>query len=260
MSLMSRFLWTTGMRSTRRAGKPYPVEPAYITPTYCDTRDATTFDAPSSIDINRARMDHLGHLGLPLRGQTVLDVGAGVGHLAQYFVKWGCDVTCVDGRDSNIARMRELYPNMKSAVCDVQTESLTALGMFDIVFSYGLLYHLESPVPALRSMAAVCKKLLLLETQVCDHVLPILRMDVEDASADQALTGLGGRPSPSYVTLILRSVGLPHVYAPKIPPEHPDFRFHWNGMGATGKDGHSIRCIFVASREKLINENLVSLC
>lgn len=260
MRFVSRLMWATGMRSTQRTGKPYPVEPDYIFPTYSSARNATIFDEPSTTDISQARMEHLGRLGLPLCGRTVLDVGAGVGHLAQYFVKWGCDVTCVDGRPKNIERMRELYPTLKSAICDVQTEPLTPLGTFDIVFSYGLLYHLESPIPALRNMAAVCKQMLLLETQVCDHVLPVLRMEAENASADQALTGLGGRPSPSYVALILRSVGFTNIYAPKTPPAHRDFQFRWNGMGATGKSGHSIRCIFVASREKLTNENLVSLC
>src|SRR5580698_6195742 len=155
--------------------------------------------------------------------------------------------------------MRELYPGLKSAVCDVQTEALFPLGVFDVVFCYGLLYHLESPVAALRNMAAVCKEMLLLETQVCDHVLPILRMAQEDTSADQALTGLGGRPSPSYVTMVLRNVGFEHIYAPRIPPAHPEFLFRWKSTGTTGKQKHPIRCIFVASREKLPRESLVSL-
>jgi len=259
MNALSRLLWSTGIRSTLRSKKPYPVEPGYLTPAPDSNRDATIFDQPTTLDISRARMDHLDKLGLPLKGRKVLDVGAGVGHLAQYFVKLGCDVTCTDGRQANIDRMRDLYPGLKSTVCDVQTETLTTLGMFDVVFCYGLLYHLESPVPALRNMASVCRQMLLLETQVCDHVLPILRMGQEDTSADQALTGLGGRPSPSYVVMIFRSVGFEFIYAPKIPPAHPDFQFRWNGMGATGKKQHPIRCIFIASREKLPDDHLVPL-
>ena len=259
MKALSRLLWSTGIRSTLRAKKPYPVELGYLAPVPHSNRDATIFDQPTTLDISRARMKHLDNLRLSLEGRKVLDVGAGVGHLAQYFVKHGCDVTCTDGRRSNIDRLRELYPGLKSSVCDVQTEALSTLGMFDVVFCYGLLYHLESPVPALRNMASVCRQMLLLETQVCDHVLPILRMGQEDPSADQALTGLGGRPSPSYMVMVLRNVGFEYVYAPKVPPAHPDFRFRWNGMGATGKKKHPIRCIFVASREKLPDEHLVPL-
>jgi len=259
MSILSRLLWSTSLRSTSRASKPYPVLPEYIDGEDNSSRDASIFDQRSTTDISEARMKHLDSLGLPLSRRTVLDVGAGVGHLAQYFVKLGSEVTCVDGRQSNIDRLRELYPGLRSQACDVQTESLEGLGSFDIVFCYGLLYHLESPVPALRHIAAVCKELLLLETQVCDSVLPILRLGQENSSSDQALTGFGGRPSPSYVVMVLRHLGFPHVYAPKVPPDHPDFRFHWAGFGATGKGGHSTRCIFVASREKLKNERLASL-
>ncbi|MHB8500494.1 MAG: class I SAM-dependent methyltransferase [Candidatus Acidiferrales bacterium] len=259
MKAISRLWWSTGIRSTLRTKKPYPVEAGYIAPVSPSNRDAAVFDNAKTVDISTARMDHLESLGLPLEGRKVLDVGAGVGHLAQYFVRRGCDVTCTDGRASNIDRMRELYPGLKSAVCDVQTEALSRLGMFDVVFCYGLLYHLESPVAAMRNMASVCREIILLETQVCDHVLPILRMGQEDTSADQALTGLGGRPSPSYVTMIFRNVGFEHIYAPKIPPAHPDFRFRWKSTGTTGKKKHPIRCVFVASRNKLPEERLVSL-
>ena len=259
MNVLSRLWWSTGIRSTRHAKKPYPVEPRDIAPASNSNRDATVFDNSKTVDLTTARMDHLESLGLPLEGTKVLDVGAGVGHLSQYFVKRGCDVTATDGRQSNIDRMRELYPTLKSAVCDVQTEPLSRLGMFDVVFCYGLLYHLESPVAAIRNMASVCGEILLLETQVCDHVLPVLRMGQEDTSADQALTGMGGRPSPSYVTMILRNVGFEHVYAPKAPPAHPDFRFRWFSTGTTGKNHHSIRCVFVASRKKLPEERLVPL-
>ena len=259
MKALSRLLWSTGFRSTLRSKKPYPVEPAYLSTGPRAGRDAAVFDQPKTVNLTTARLDHLDTLDLPLDGRRVLDVGAGVGHLSQYFVNRGCDVTCTDGRQSNIDRLRELYPGLNSAACDVQSDALSPLGMFDVVFCYGLLYHLESPVPALRNMASVCKHLLLLETQVCDHVLPVLRLGQEDDSADQALAGLGGRPSPSYLVMVFRKIGFEYVYAPKLPPAHPDFRFHWNGLGSTGKKNHSIRCVFIASREKLSNNHLVPL-
>jgi 2-polyprenyl-3-methyl-5-hydroxy-6-metoxy-1,4-benzoquinol methylase len=40
------------------------------------------FDEDAAAEINRARLDHLESLGLPLAGRSVLDVGGGVGHLA----------------------------------------------------------------------------------------------------------------------------------------------------------------------------------
>ena len=40
--------------------------------------------------------------------------------------------------------LQRRYPETKSVAADVE-DSLAALGRFEIVFCYGLLYHLESP-------------------------------------------------------------------------------------------------------------------
>jgi hypothetical protein len=84
---------------------------------------------------------------------------------------------------------------------------------------------------------------------------------VEDESTDvnQALGGLGCRPTPQYVTLALNCVGFQHVYAPVSPPEHEDFLFEWQNNLDCSRDGHPLRCVFVASRAKLENEQLVPL-
>src|SRR5262245_54746689 len=63
------------------------------------------FDTPAALAINRARLEHLASLGLPLAGKRVLDAGCGVGHLAQFFRERGCEVVCVDGREENIASL-----------------------------------------------------------------------------------------------------------------------------------------------------------
>jgi hypothetical protein len=46
-----------------------------------------SFDTDAAIEINEARLAHLGSLGLPLDGRTVLEVGAGVGRLTGFFVE-----------------------------------------------------------------------------------------------------------------------------------------------------------------------------
>lgn len=42
------------------------------------------FDAPEADALNKARMEHLDSLKLPIDGKTVLDLGCGVGKLAPY--------------------------------------------------------------------------------------------------------------------------------------------------------------------------------
>ena len=217
------------------------------------------FDTPAALEINRARLAHLQSLGLPLEGKRVLDVGCGVGHLAQFFLRHGCEVVCVDGREENIVSLRARYPGLEGHVADVQTDPLARFGKFDVVFCYGLLYHLANPLAGLHNLASVCQELLLLETLVCDHSQPILYLVDEPKTYNQALDFLACRPSPSYVTMALNRVGFPYVYAPEQPPEYPDFQFEWRDSLDYARDGHPIRCIFVGSRNPLANPRLRAL-
>jgi SAM-dependent methyltransferase len=216
------------------------------------------FDTPEALALNAARMDHLASLGLALSGKRVLDLGCGVGHLGDRLQQMGCSVVCVDGRAQNIESLRARYPKLEAHVGDVE-QDLSRFGKFDVVFSYGLLYHLENPLQALRNMAAVCDELLLLETMICDHTLPLVRVEDESTDFNQALAGLAVRPTPHYVVLGLNRAGFEHVYAPATPPAHEDFRFEWKSDFANVRDGHPLRCVFVASRHELRQASLVSL-
>lgn len=217
------------------------------------------FDSPEALAINEARMSHLESLALPLAGKRVLDAGCGVGHLASRLERMGCRVVCVDGREANISSLRMRYPTLEAHVANVESERLARFGRFDAVFSYGLLYHLENPLQGLRNLESVCDDLMLLETIICDHELPLVRAEDEGSDFNQALGGLGCRPTPHYVVLALNRVGFPHVYAPVSPPEHRDFRFGWQNTLDVARDGHPLRCVFVASRKELKNRRLVSL-
>jgi len=241
---------------------PYPIhvqrrDPGHEPP--LPASGVETFDTDAAHAINRARMGHLESLGLALDGKSVLDVGSGVGHLAQFFVGRGCRVVSVDARASNIESLRARYPGLEARVIDVETEPLSTLGRFEVVFCYGLLYHLENPLSALRNIASVCDGLLLLETIVCDHSAAVVALVDESVVSNQALGGLGCRPSPAYVTMALNRIGFPHVYAPRKPPDHPEFRFAWRNDLASMRDGRNLRCVFVASRSELRMGTLVPL-
>jgi SAM-dependent methyltransferase len=216
------------------------------------------FDSPDALAINHARMGHLQSLALPIDGRTVLDVGCGVGHLAQFFVERGCKTVCVDGREENVSDLRARYPSLEAHAADVETDPLARFGMFEIVFCYGLLYHLENPVAGLRNMASVCEDLLLLETVVTDHSEPIAKLaDEPNVTQNQSLGRFGVRPSPAFVAMALNRLGFPFIYAPKTPPDHPDFHFDWTNQMDWSRDGHLLRCIFVASRREIRNTALM---
>lgn len=251
--------WLTRLQAALTgSGKPYPVSVEPLE-TRAPEPGPAVFDTPAALAINRARMEHLRALGLPLSGKSVLDVGAGVGYLARELANMGCRVRCVEGRAENVARLRERHPDIPADVADAERDSLAPFGSFDVVFCYGLLYHLENPLAGLRNMAAVCKEMLLLETTVCDHELPVLQPVDEPPSSNQALARIGNRPSPGYVAYALSRAGFAHVYAPAFVPEHDDFRFRWRNDLAHWRDGRLLRCIFVASRAKLESDKLVAL-
>ncbi len=135
---------------------------------------------------------------------------------------------------------------------------LARFGTFDVVFCYGLLYHLENPVAGIRNLAAVTKDLLLLESVVLDHPLPLVRLEDEPReTTNQAVGGIGCRPSPAFITMALN--GFEFVYAPLEPPAYPDFQFSWKGNLESARENHLLRCIFVGTRTPLENPRLALL-
>lgn len=214
------------------------------------------FNKPEALAINNARMEHLGSLGLDLNNKTVLDVGCGIGHLAQFFIKRGCDVFCVDGREGNILELQSRYPNLKYAVADIEKEDLSKFGLFDIVFCYGLLYHCSNPEAVLKNISSACRNLLLLETCITDYPEPVLRLAQETPSFSQALHGIGSRPSPSYVIWALRRAGFSYIYFPKTIPDYRDFNFSFKGNFSYLRNGHPMRQIFIASKPELSHPSL----
>jgi SAM-dependent methyltransferase len=207
------------------------------------------FDTPAALEINRARLEHLASLGLPLEGRRVLEVGAGVGRLSGFFLERGCELVVTEGRPENVLELRRRFPDVQAREWDVE-EPLADLGRFAVVFCYGLLYHLENPLRALRNMAEVCDELLLIETMICDSPLPVMRLDDETRSVNQALRGIANRPSVSYLTMALNRIGFDHVYLPNTRPRFPDYEFEALGNLDTVR-GHPLRAVFVASRSEL---------
>ena len=221
--------------------------------------DQHVFHDDPAVAINRARLDFLGSLDLPLEGKRVLDAGCGVGHHTPFYTSRGCHVVGIDGRPENIEEMKRRYPEVEGLVGDVQTMNLDALGSFDVVHCLGLLYHTDSPVLALRRLAGVCRGQLLLETIVCDSEQAVMLLSDEEGSANQALAGLGCRPSPAFVAMALDRLGFPYVYGTTTPPQHPDFQFEWRNNHDARRDGANLRCMFVASHTPIACDHLTLL-
>jgi SAM-dependent methyltransferase len=145
------------------------------------------------------------------RGLKVLEVGAGIGHIGSVFTQLGFDVTSTDGRPEYVERMKA--QGKKSFVLDLDKTGVDQVGDFDIILSFGVLYHLTEPEYFLQSCGRRAK-VLLLETAVCDSSEPVIHRVVEPKGwrgRDQALNEFGCRPSPAWVEQICQSVGFVSV-------------------------------------------------
>src|SRR5262245_21911733 len=205
------------------------------------------FVKPDSLAINKARQDHLATLGLDLSHKTVLEVGAGIGLHTQFFLDWGCAVTITDGDPANVAAIQERYPDQNVRIVNLDLPvDIDELGRFDIVYCYGTLYHLQDPDKALARMASVCDGQILVETIVAPGAHAELHLVTEPPSSDQAVGGIGCRPTRLWVLQALkRHFG--HAYTTVTQPDHPDFELDWKLTKGSG----NMRAVFIGSRGPL---------
>jgi len=96
-----------------------------------------------------------------------------------------------------------------------------------------------------------------------DHTLGAVRSSKARYVLVTALTptpaGEGKTVTTIGLSMALNRIGFPHVYAPRDPPDHPEFRFEWRNDLAHTRDGRNLRCVFVASRRELDADTLVPL-
>jgi len=199
---------------------------------------------------NQRRLEHLASLGLPIAGYSVLEVGAGIGDHTSFFIDRGCKIVTSDGRQENIKILQSRYPDIKVIYLDLDHPPEKFNELFDIVYCFGLLYHLQNPVKAIEFMSKCTKRLLLLESCVSYGNDDSVNFCTEDAkNPSQALSGTGCRPTRRWIYNQLKKY-FDFVYMPITQPNHEEFPIDW-----TTPPSQKIltRSIFISSREKLSN-------
>jgi SAM-dependent methyltransferase len=223
------------------------------------------FKHPNYQRHNGRRLEHLASLRLDLRTKSVLELGAGVGDLSTFFLDRDCTLVSVEARPENcrifsdtmLALAAGGYTRLRrSRLIEGDVESLDRLagGTFDVVFCYGLLYHLRDPEGALALMADRCTGMLLLETCVslgrAETLNPI---DEPVSEPSQAFSGHGCRPTRAWVFSRLKRL-FPHVYVPRTQPAHEEFPLDWTIAAPAAS---YTRAIFIAARAPLDNPLLL---
>jgi SAM-dependent methyltransferase len=156
--------------------------------------------------------------------KTAADVGCGLGYFSGFLDSLGLLVRGVDGRNDNVEEASRRFPHISFRTIDAEADALRALGTFDVVLCFGLLYHLENPFRAIRNLHAMTSKLLLVESVVFPGSEPIMALIDEEPNDDQGLHHIAFYPTEACLVKLLYRAGFPNVYRFSTMPEHPDFR------------------------------------
>jgi hypothetical protein len=145
--------------------------------------------------------------------------------------------------------------NLETDQLDVDNPPADFRRAFDIVYCYGVLYHLGHPLRAIDFMARCCTSLLLLETSVSLGRDEEVIHEAEDSGdVSQSIHGQGCHPSRPWIFKRLKE-RFAYVYLPVTQPWHEQFPIDWSSAVET--PGRAHRAVFVASRQKLVSPMLV---
>lgn len=130
-------------------------------------------------------------------GKRILELGACNGYISAYFKSIGADVFVVEGRQENVEKIKEYYPELNVEQYNLDTNEWK-WGKWDIIINFGLYYHLEKfHKEHLENCINNCD-LMFFETVVYDSVESGLYFRYEEGY-DQSLSNNGGTPSTLYV-------------------------------------------------------------
>lgn len=162
---------------------------------------------------------------------TCLDLACHEGYFAHHLATRGCrQILGIDAREQNVRNanlIRQAYghTNLQFRHLDLFKIRPGELERFDVVLMFGLLYHLENPIGALRIARNLTKRVCLVETQIAPgldgvidwgchkHVCPMQGsfavIDQPDfaQSAEASLTGLSLVPSKNALLWIMNQLG-----------------------------------------------------
>jgi hypothetical protein len=198
-----------------------------------------------AIHITRARM-----LDAFLRGNfaslstlSAIDLACHQGFFSLQLARAGfANVTGVDAREEHVADANLLakvygHGNLTAKRADVFALDPKRDGVHDVVLMFGLLYHLENPVGALRVARALCKRACVIETQVVPHMSGMVDWgsyeyvrplkgcfgiidEIDETHAPEAsVTGVCLAPSTEGLLWLLRAVGFSRAEVLPVPAD-----------------------------------------
>jgi len=153
-----------------------------------------------------------------------VDAGCGVGFFSHTLAEHGLNVCGFDARAENVDEARRRFPGIPFGQADIEDHRISQLGRFDLVLCFGLLYHLENPLQAVRNLRAITDKCLLLESMCLPEERCTLLLREEARQEDQSLREMACYPSEGCLVKMLYRAGFAKVYRVMLLPNHDDFR------------------------------------
>ena len=177
--------------------------------------------------LNRARgrvvRELLDQLSQSLRLRTAVDVGCGLGYFSEMLNSLGLQVVGADGRKENAEEASRRVPTVNFHTMNAEDIEIRSLGIFDLCFCFGLLYHLENPFIAIRHLHAMTRSLLLVEGLIYPGDEPIMGLVEETPFEDQGLRHYAFYPTEACLVKMMYLAGFANVYRIAKAPDHPGY-------------------------------------
>lgn len=168
--------------------------------------------------------------GGSLQGKRVLDIACSCGGFTVEAAKLGAEVLGVDIVDryleqANFIKRALNLQQVEFKMMNIEEIDESTVGQFDITFCFGILYHLENPVAAMKRLSSVTQYAMLVDTSVMRAPLmrrsywmmntpPVSTSESADASTslwrskDSVVEFM---PNEAAVIALLKFLGFPRV-------------------------------------------------
>ena len=186
------------------------------------------FHTPEPLRLNKAIVEHLGLLNLELQGKNILETGCGGrGDITKFLLSKGGIVTLNDYRLDNILfLMKTLGVELNYNTQNLNEATYDINETYDIIISYGTLYHLTYPERLLTNLSKICKEYMILCTCMNGTDNNNKNLVIETDHVHQSIDTVGCRPGKTYLVNELKK-NFKFVYSLNILPNHEDFQFNY---------------------------------
>lgn len=181
---------------------------------------------------------------------TAVDIGCGVGYFSDVLHSLGLKVLGLDAREQNVLEARRRYPHLRFETMDAEDQGLIGFGQFDLVFCFGLLYHLENPFRTIRSINKMAAQVALLEGVCYPSKESVMVLVDENSLDDQGVANIAFVPSEACLLKMLYRSGFASCFLPISLPEHSYYH--------QKVETFRLRTLLVASKHPVQMDSLIS--